>query len=88
MEYDTPTRNSQVGGNCEPWLAIGVCPVDDTPCDPATYAPGKKMSGVQGFHLNPLDLVYKAARIVYSECLPTLLNPVAERTIRLSPGTR
>ena len=49
------------------------------------YAPGRKGWGVQGAHLNPLGLFLRTSTpciwvMAYSECRPTRLNPLAERT--------
>jgi hypothetical protein len=50
-----------------------------------TYVAGRNRYGVQVVHLNPLGLfLYTSVPCIwrtleYSECLPTLLNPLAER---------
>jgi len=49
----------------------------------ALFAAGRNVCGVQGVHLKlpgPLPMHLHTAYVEYYECLPTLLDPLAERT--------
>jgi hypothetical protein len=75
--------NCNAAGNC---LNMSVCAYT-TGVDESTA--GRKRSGAQGGSLDPPGLLthLHTAYTAYSECLPTRLNPLAERALFL-PGSR
>ena len=83
-----PTVPAAQRGLCAGWLTVGSM---------SGSGRGERDSeGVQGGHLNrqvtslpgPLPMYLHTVYMEYSECLPTLLNPLAERTRFSQAGVR